>query len=225
MNEPSTWDDEYEDADAIPSSHRSTASRAVRSLSPLLDHDRIETVLDVGCGNGRNAVFFARKEHDVTAIDFSEAAIDLARQNVEQAGVNDRVSVRQEDVMEGLSCEDTSVDLVVDAYVSCHFLGEDERQRYWDELGRVLADGGAVLWIGMSVEDGYYSRLEDTDPRENIVVDPLNGVGKRLYSRAELEEGFVPGMVTETVNDLSFDDSVDGEEYRRRVLAAVFRHP
>jgi SAM-dependent methyltransferase len=224
MNNPSTWDDEYEDADAIPSSHRRQASRAVRSLAAVLDHDRIGTVLDMGCGNCRNAIFLAEQGHDVAAIDFSEAAIELARQNVEQADVSDRVSVRQEDVMEGLSCDDGSVDLVLDAYVSCHFLDPEDRQRYWDEMDRVLTEDGAVLWVGMSAADGYYSGLGDTDPRESIVVDPLNDVGKRLYSREELEEGFAPGFEAETVIDISFDDDVDGGSYRRRVLGAVLRH-
>lgn len=223
MNERETWDEEYEDADAIPSSHRRQASRAVRSLAAVLDHDRIGRVLDMGCGNGRNAIFLADQGHDVTAIDFSEAAIELARQNIEQAGVSDHVSVRQEDVMEGLSCDDGAVDLVLDAYVSCHFLDPGGRQRYWDEMDRVLADDGTVLWVGMSAADGYYSRLGDTDPREGIVVDPLNDVGKRLYSREELEEGFAPGFEAETVIDISFDDEVDGGTYRRRVLGTLLK--
>jgi len=129
MNDRETWDVEYEERDAIPSSHRSQASRAVRALAPLLDHDRLGTVLDVGCGNGRNTAFFAGQGHDVVAVDFSDAAIDLMRGTVAAEGLGDRVTVRQEDVLEGLSLDSGSVDLIVDAYVSCHFLKADQRRR------------------------------------------------------------------------------------------------
>lgn len=36
-------------------------------------------LLEVGCGNGRDAAFFARQRHEVTAIDLSDAAIDACR--------------------------------------------------------------------------------------------------------------------------------------------------
>ena len=37
-------------------------------------------LLDVGCGNGRDAAYFSRLGHDVWAIDASRSAIDLCRQ-------------------------------------------------------------------------------------------------------------------------------------------------
>lgn len=39
-------------------------------------------LLEVGCGNGRDAGFFAREGHDVTAIDMSEAAIEACSARV-----------------------------------------------------------------------------------------------------------------------------------------------
>ena len=41
------------------------------------------TILDVGCGTGENALFFAAKGHDVTAIDFLEKPISEARSKVQ----------------------------------------------------------------------------------------------------------------------------------------------
>ena len=39
-----------------------------------------QTILDVGCGSGRDSIFFADQGFDVTAIDGSQNLIDLAKQ-------------------------------------------------------------------------------------------------------------------------------------------------
>lgn len=38
-------------------------------------------ILEVGCGNGRDAAFFARSQHEVTALDLSDGAIAACRSN------------------------------------------------------------------------------------------------------------------------------------------------
>lgn len=46
------------------------------------------TVLELGCGTGTNAVEFARRGFQVTAIDLVDVAIDAARQKARGAGVS-----------------------------------------------------------------------------------------------------------------------------------------
>lgn len=44
-------------------------------------------VLDIGCGEGKDAVFFARNGYDVTGIEISEAGLNKAKRLVDDAGV------------------------------------------------------------------------------------------------------------------------------------------
>jgi 2-polyprenyl-3-methyl-5-hydroxy-6-metoxy-1,4-benzoquinol methylase len=46
--------------------------------------------LDVGVGQGRNAVYLAREGWDVTGMDFSQVALDAARANAAKSGVSIR---------------------------------------------------------------------------------------------------------------------------------------
>jgi len=46
--------------------------------------------LDVGTGEGRNAVYFAREGWDVTGMDISQVALDAARANAAKSGVSIR---------------------------------------------------------------------------------------------------------------------------------------
>lgn len=44
--------------------------------------------LDLGCGDGRDAIFLARSGFDVTAVDFAPTALNLAQKNARKAGVD-----------------------------------------------------------------------------------------------------------------------------------------
>lgn len=48
------------------------------------------TALDLGCGEGRNAVWLAARGWDVVAVDFSAVALDKGRRVAERAGVHVR---------------------------------------------------------------------------------------------------------------------------------------
>jgi SAM-dependent methyltransferase len=51
---------------------------------------RAQTILDLGCGVGRFAIEAAQSGAVVHAYDISQAAIDLARETAQRAGVSDR---------------------------------------------------------------------------------------------------------------------------------------
>jgi tellurite methyltransferase len=48
-------------------------------------------LLDIGCGEGKDAVFLARCGYDVTAFDISEVGIEKARKLAEKAGVDVKI--------------------------------------------------------------------------------------------------------------------------------------
>jgi release factor glutamine methyltransferase len=70
----------------------------------LLDGAEAPVVLDVGTGTGAIALAIADEQPDaiVTAIDVSEDALALARENAERTGLADRVSFARHDVRDGL---------------------------------------------------------------------------------------------------------------------------
>ena len=53
----------------------------------LLPPDRPLKLLDIGCGEGRDAVFFARCGYDVTAFDLTSSGIEKLRRLADQANV------------------------------------------------------------------------------------------------------------------------------------------
>ena len=74
---------------------------------------RVETILDVGCGSGVIGLCLAHHLADVSRIvlsDVSLEALSLAKENAEQLGLQDRVNFVEADLLEGVSGE---FDLIV----------------------------------------------------------------------------------------------------------------
>jgi len=56
----------------------------------LLPPERPLKLLDIGCGEGKDAVFFARCGYDVSAFDISEAGLEKTKRLADKAGVHVR---------------------------------------------------------------------------------------------------------------------------------------
>jgi len=66
-------------------------SRACYKVMELAPPTRPLKLLDVGCGEGKDAVFFARCGYDVSAFDISEAGLEKVRRLADKARVPIRV--------------------------------------------------------------------------------------------------------------------------------------
>lgn len=77
------WDTYYSKSMA-PSNHSPFSEHVEENLP------RTSRILEIGCGNGRDSVFFARKGHIVTAIDRSNAAITKCELDHADSGVEFR---------------------------------------------------------------------------------------------------------------------------------------
>lgn len=79
-------------------------------------------LLDIGCGEGKDAVFLARNGYDVTAFDISDAGIEKTKRLADQAGV--RVNVFKADILDFRL--DTSFDILFSSGV-LHYIRPELR--------------------------------------------------------------------------------------------------
>jgi len=109
-------------------------------------------VLEIGCGLGTDGVQFAKAGADYTGVDLTEAAIDLARKNFEQRGLQGEFKVAD---AENLDFADSSFDLVYSHGVLHH---TPDIARAVSEIHRVLKPGGRAI-VMLYHRDSYNYRV------------------------------------------------------------------
>jgi 2-polyprenyl-3-methyl-5-hydroxy-6-metoxy-1,4-benzoquinol methylase len=140
------------------------------------------SVLDVGCGTGENALFFAARGRNVTGIDFLDVPISRAKRKADERGVATTFLVK-----DALTLNDWSerFDNVIDSGLF-HVFSDDDRKKYVDGLATVLKPGGRLFLMCFS----------DEEPGTQ---------GPRRVSKAELQDAFVVGWVIESIEPARFE--------------------
>jgi len=102
-------------------------------------------VLDAGCGPGRFALDLARRGTRLTLVDLSQTQLDLARQQLQAAGLLERVQAFHcLDMVDLQVLQDASFDAVV-CYGAALSYTYDRYETALKELVRVLRPGGRLL--------------------------------------------------------------------------------
>ena len=90
-----TWDARYAESERIWSGRPN--QRLVEEVADLAPG----RALDVGCGEGADAVWLAEHGWSVTALDVSEVALARVQEHAAEAGFADRVATLHHDLMAG----------------------------------------------------------------------------------------------------------------------------
>lgn len=125
--------------------------------------------LEIGCGAGHLTSELARRAREVEALDASQAMVEATAARVAEAGLAERVRVRQADVHR-LPFPAESFDLVVAVGVLPWLHSPADAVL---EMARVLRGGGRLVLTA----DNRARLTSFTDPRRVVAVPPL----KRLY--------------------------------------------
>ncbi|MEV7525454.1 class I SAM-dependent methyltransferase [Streptomyces sp. NPDC091371] len=129
------WDGRYSESTRIWSGKpNALLVREAEGLAP-------GRALDLGCGEGADAVWLARKGWRVTGIDISEVALGRAAEHAAEAGVGDRISFEHHDL--GESFPAGAFELVSACFL--HSPGDMPRARILRTAAAAVAPGGVLL--------------------------------------------------------------------------------
>ena len=156
-------------------------------------------LLEVGCGIGVDSVQLAKCGFDVTAVDLTENALEVARENAKRAGVT--IDFRLGNA-EGLDFPDATFDAVYSFGVLHH---TPDIEKAVSEVHRVLKPGGiayVMLYARDSVVNAVHKafRLPYESPRDHKDHCPV----VYTYSRAGVKQLFSAFSNVEVHTDYPF---------------------
>jgi cyclopropane fatty-acyl-phospholipid synthase-like methyltransferase len=140
------------------------------------------TVLDIGCGTGEHALFFAAEGHEVWGIDSSPLAIRKAREKAEAREIDVHFLVL--DALD-LTKLERKFDTATDSGLF-HTLSDADRPVFADNLSAILPHGGTYFMLCFS----------DLEPGE---------YGPRRIAREEIQNSFRNGWSINYIRPAVFE--------------------
>ena len=130
--------------------------------------------VDLACGEGRNAIWLASRGWDVTAVDFSQVALDKGRRLADGAAAHLAVDWVCADATQW---QGEGYDLAVVAYFQ---VPEPDRRTAVRHVVGSLRPGGTLLWVAHDSSNLTEGTGGPQDPRvlmtaEDVVAD-LDGI-------------------------------------------------
>jgi SAM-dependent methyltransferase len=140
------------------------------------------SVLDIGCGTGENALFFAGRGCAVTGVDYLDPPIAVAKQKAAERGLAATFLVA-----DALKLRDWTerFDSVIDSGLF-HVFADDGRAQYVQGLRTVLKPGGRLFLLCFS----------DRTP---------GNIGPRRVTEKELRDSFADGWQIESIEASRFE--------------------
>lgn len=144
------------------------------------------SILDVGCGTGENALYFASLRYEVWGIDGAPSAIERARRKAAERGLSAQFLVH--DALD-LASLGRTFDNAIDSGLF-HVFSDEQRPLFVASLASVLRPGGRY----------FMQCFSDKQPGD---------WGPRRVSEAEIRAVFSPGWRVDSIEEAVFENRID----------------
>lgn len=161
---------------------------------PFLNEHNVKSILDAGCGQGRNSLYLKKQNFEIISVDASKKACDLTKQLFKENGFE--LAPINAELQSIFEIQSGSIDAVVCVTVLTHIL---DPEIVLKEFHRILKPGGFLIADLANTKDSTYP----------IISKSSTPLGKNVF----LEEG---------TNVKYFEDSEDVKAlfHRFKVLSA-----
>lgn len=182
------WEDFYRDKDQVWSGKANPL--LVREVAPLTPG----TALDLGCGEGGDAIWLAQRGWRVTAVDISDTALKRAAGHATEAGVDDIVWERHDLTV---SLPEGRFDLVSAQFFHSPVEENGDRDKALRRAADAVTPGGTLLVAGHAgwptwVDEPPHADVHFPTPAEVLEVLAL-AEGEWIVELQDLVTRDLPG--------------------------------
>jgi SAM-dependent methyltransferase len=185
------WEEEHKTQTTLPELEATKTSSFVLAFTKFLEGKKVPltgTIIDIGCGKGRNSIYFASKGLDVFAVDYIDLAIAFAKKQAKEKRLLDKIHFYTHAIDEKWEFKDNYFDFAIDCFSSIDIETKRGRNIYKQELFRTLKPKGYAMVSVVSTHDKLEKELMSKYPgkEKNSVYWPINGKFQKNYDEKEL---------------------------------------
>ena len=173
---------------------------------------KINNIIELGAGLGRDSIFFAKNNIKIQALDYSSSGIKTINYKIKKDNLSNYISTKLFDVREKLPFKDNSIDACYSHMLYCMALTIADLQKLNNEIQRILKPNGLNIYTVRHTNDGDYKNGkhigEDLYENDGFIVhyfseEKVNSLlkGFKKITLEKFEEGTFPRKLFFIVNE------------------------
>ena len=173
---------------------------------------KINNIVELGAGLGRDSIFFAKNNIKIQALDYSYSGIEIINHKIKKDNLSNYISTKLFDVREKLPFKDNSIDACYSHMLYCMALTIADLQKLNNEIHRILKPNGLNIYTVRHTNDGDYKNGkhigEDLYENDGFIVhyfseEKVNSLlnGFKNITLEKFEEGTFPRKLFFIVNE------------------------
>ena len=187
----SYWSDMY----SRPNVFGTGPTKLAKMANDLIHDNSIKNILEIGCGQGRDCIFFAEKGYSVETFDISENAIRFVNKTKESFNLKNLNAIVH-DVTEPFSYPNIFFDFVY-SNLALQFFNIDSLEKIFNNIYQVMKEESTILFSTKKKGDKYY----DFGTKISEDAYEYKGITRYFYDKSILEH-----MFEQQFEILYFDD-------------------
>ncbi|MCH9626243.1 MAG: 2-methoxy-6-polyprenyl-1,4-benzoquinol methylase, mitochondrial [Chlamydiales bacterium] len=180
-----------------------------QKLLELFEQENVQTVLDLGSGDGTIAVALAKQGKTVHALEISNEGIEKTKAQAQEAQIS--VHVLEQDMYQALPFKDRSLDVVI-AFQSLNHNILPKIEKLFAEITRILKHGGLFIvktanfnsFDLKNLGDGFYEDSHGGISCTLRFIDKQTYVPQDGPEKGLIHYAFLPEQLTEKIEALGY---------------------
>lgn len=148
----------------------------------LIEKYSISKILELGCGQGRDSIFFANLGCHVTATDISENAINFVKQIKKEQGL-ENLELFVHDTLNPLNPKSANFDLVY-CNLALQFFDINQLSQIFSNIKKTMKKNSLFLFSTKKSGDKYF----DFGTKISEIAFEYNGITRFFFSKSKLED-------------------------------------
>lgn len=159
-----------------------------------IKENKIYSILELGCGQGRDSIFFSQFGHNVNAFDISPIAIEFINKTKDLLGITN-LTPSVFDIEKPLEFNEDSFDLIY-SNLALQFFELEKLNQIFNNVAKVLKKKSPFIFSTKKIGDKYYNF--GTKVNENAFE--YKGIIRYFYDAEQLKD-----LLSEKFDILQFD--------------------